>query len=289
MDPYDVLNLPRNFTADQLRANYRQLALQLHPDKCGARLGPQRAAEMFQVLTSAYRELCAELRARASDRSWDELRAEAAVAAEAMAAQQAGGDGKRFDLSRFNAVFDAERPASDAYTRGYESWMRRADPEDERSRADEERRRRRRELTVYQEPQALPAMAPTGGGGRRGAQGYTELGLERIPDFSGAAGSGVAFTDYRLAHTRSRLLDAEDETAGRKRVAASDGVTMEKLQAARTNQSFAMTDEEAQRAAVDGLARKEAEDRRQAALREADRANAERYERMQRRFLTFRS
>jgi curved DNA-binding protein CbpA len=50
MDPYKVLNIPKNFTLEQLREQYKKMALQVHPDKGGS-------AELFEIVTSCYKKL----------------------------------------------------------------------------------------------------------------------------------------------------------------------------------------------------------------------------------------
>jgi curved DNA-binding protein CbpA len=50
MDPYKVLNIPKNFTLEQLREQYKKMALQVHPDKGGS-------AELFDLVTSCYKKL----------------------------------------------------------------------------------------------------------------------------------------------------------------------------------------------------------------------------------------
>lgn len=50
MDPYKVLNVPKNFTLEQLREQYKRIALQVHPDKGGS-------SELFNMVTKCYKQL----------------------------------------------------------------------------------------------------------------------------------------------------------------------------------------------------------------------------------------
>jgi len=50
MDPYKILNVPKNFTLEQLREQYKKIALQVHPDKGGSN-------ELFQLVTQCYKKL----------------------------------------------------------------------------------------------------------------------------------------------------------------------------------------------------------------------------------------
>ena len=52
-DYYELLGVPRNATADQIRSAYRKLARQHHPDVSQAADG----AERFKQITEAYEVL----------------------------------------------------------------------------------------------------------------------------------------------------------------------------------------------------------------------------------------
>jgi molecular chaperone DnaJ len=54
VDPYEVLGVPRNATADEIKKAYRQLARQHHPD---ANQGDAAAEERFKEITVAYETL----------------------------------------------------------------------------------------------------------------------------------------------------------------------------------------------------------------------------------------
>ncbi|KAJ8599005.1 hypothetical protein CTAYLR_007669 [Chrysophaeum taylorii] len=56
-DPYAVLGLDETATADQVRAKYRQLSRELHPDKTG---GDPDAAKQFVAVTAAYEKATGE-------------------------------------------------------------------------------------------------------------------------------------------------------------------------------------------------------------------------------------
>ena len=305
MDPHAVLNLHRGaYTADKLRANYKQLALQLHPDKCGSRLTPAEANVMFQLLTSSYKTLVAELKAHEDDRQFSELRsgaraemerqerAAAAGIADRRVAPPGGGGGgggtgtgpgdmsKRFVRDRFNRVFSADR-VKDAYSSGYTDWMARHDPDSAGDAlAEEERRRVKKEITKYREPQAMVLSKG----------GYSELGVENVDDFGRGMDTGstsrhtIQYSDYRLAHTTTSLVNDEMLSKARK-----DFDTIDALRSHRETQSFDVTDSDARR--IDSSARyaQRGEDRRQRQLKERDVAAASHFERVHQSLLGYRA
>lgn len=70
----------QDFTMDQLKRNFKRLAVQLHPDK-NPGVEPDEAAHTFRVLTEAYQELRAEYERWQGSRPFNELRAAAASGA----------------------------------------------------------------------------------------------------------------------------------------------------------------------------------------------------------------
>jgi curved DNA-binding protein CbpA len=258
MDPHDVLNLPRNHTLEQLRYNYKVLARQLHPDKRGNRLTQDQATQMFQVLTDAYKALLREHQAREADRQFDTLRAGAVESANEQVSRNAqnvdlNAVQKRFSVQRFNEVFDANRLRDDVRDRGYADWMARHDPTSA-SKPD----RKNRQLIRYVEPEPVTLS-------RKGCVPYSELGESRVSDYSrsDAAQHAIQYTDYRVAHTTTKLVDESLQ-------ARTDFRSLDDLQHHRASLSHTMTPDEAEAYANAQLARERAEQRRQEQLRAQD-------------------
>ena len=53
-DPHTILGVPRNATPEQIKAAYRRLAWELHPDRCG---GDRAKEERMKDVTWAYQQL----------------------------------------------------------------------------------------------------------------------------------------------------------------------------------------------------------------------------------------
>lgn len=269
-----ALNLPAVFTDEQLRYNYKVLARQLHPDKCGRRISAEQANATFQVLTDSYRTLQAELRARQSDRPFDELRKEARGASGQDGAPApaipVGSEKRKFDLRHFNDLYEAERMGDGVRDGGYTQWMRQHDPDGPFSDA-----RPNRQLIVYTEPEPVTVS-------RKGCVAYTELGVERVDDYSrgDAAKHAIQYTDYRVAHTTTKLVD-EDSMAR----AEGDFRSLEHLQQHRSAMTYVMSAEEAAALAEAKRALKEEEEMRVRAQRALDERIAGQYDRVHRKLL----
>jgi hypothetical protein len=270
-----VLNLPKGFTLEQLRYNYRVLARQLHPDKSGGRLTREQATAAFQVLTSAYKTLLVEHTENPpGGRDAHELKAAFD------AAMRAGGSGgsstppvsrparvdpEKFDAGRFNAVFDEVRAPDPVADDGYAEWMARNDPGSASAGCGDTGRGR--ELSSFVVPQAA-AMRCTAA--RRVGLGFVELGASCVDDFS-ARLRQLECTDYKAAHT-ARLVDDT-------RAARHEYASIEDLKRDRSSVAFEMTDADLQSAEEARRAEEAREARRLEALRRHDASVAQRYAR----------
>jgi hypothetical protein len=274
MDPHDILNLPMNHTLEQLRYNYKVLARQLHPDKRGTKLTQEQATQTFQILTDAYRRLLQQHQARDADKPFDVLRASAQDSVHEQASQGAehvdlASVRKKFNSQRFNDVFDANRLRDSVVDRGYANWMARHDPE--KGKLD----KNNRQLIKYVEPEPVVVS-------RKGCVPYSELGVARVADYSrtDAAQHAIQYTDYRVAHTTTKLVDESVGTRG-------DFRSLDELQHHRATLSHVMTPEQAAAHARAQRLREEAERRRVEHMRTHDDRLSSHYNSVHKQLLGF--
>lgn len=218
LDAYTVLNLPPkkhsllSLTIEQVRKNYRLLAMQLHPDKRPRGMTHEQATQMFQVLTNAYRTVIDDLNQRQIDRPFHELRADAqSSAAHASTPTQSSaaplGSGEKFDTKRFNQVFERVNVPHPEMEGGYGVWMTKSLSQKDFDYIENKRNIQQRQLRTLSEPEPMGVFS-------KKATSYTELGTGVKSDYSGRIERArMDFTDYRLAHTTSRLADPDEVTA----------------------------------------------------------------------------
>ena len=289
-DPYMVLNLPRNFTLEQLRYNYKVLARKLHPDKCGLQVPKEQINKTFQLLTDAYRALLHEHSVRQGDKPFYALRDGAKEDAERRGGGGGGGVGvgpggggkneaaykaaQGFSMERFNRVFDETRVKDPVADAGYTEWMAKNDPERGVSRDEAARNR---QVIKYVEPTPLTVS-------RRGCVPFTELGVDSVADYSrdDNARHGITYTDYRVAHTTTKLVDEVAAIAERREFSGIDDIRKH-----RASISFNMTPEDAQANAERKRALEEQEEMKQLSQREYDRRLNKHFERVHRRLLGY--
>ena len=198
---YAILNLPpepASLTVEQVKFNYKSMARQLHPDKCGARISPEDANAAFQALTKAYRFVVSEIRAYESS-SFESIKKSYAEEREALASSTPPTRKKKFSLRQFNDVFRKNRlddPVDDA---GYTEWMKSNDPDLPLAK---EEIIMNRQMIMYKEPEPVYLT-------KKGNVPYTELGVDSVNDYSrqDATTHGIQYTDYRVAHTTTKLVD----------------------------------------------------------------------------------
>lgn len=275
LDPYQVLCIdPKSaWSLDTVRRNYKRLALQLHPDKC--RLDSEAATQVFQVLTTAYRELVSLEASRRADKTFVELKAE--YSDSNLPAAGLGGlgglgglagvpsDKDAFDVAKFNALFSehrVERP-EDA---GYHEWMKTSLSRQETTS---------RVLVRHREPEAVAYV-------RRHGVEFHELGTGVVDDYSKppSCDRSVMYTDYKVAHTTGRLIDP-DEAMARRRTYRN----VKELEKERAQVRFVMNKRELLEQQKAAALRDAREAQRLQRLHDEDRMLAQHYARVNRLFV----
>lgn len=268
MNPHEVLNLPPSgFTVEQLRHNYKVLALQLHPDKRNCSL--DIATQMFHVLTDAYRTLLSRLEARKEDSDFASLRQDFLAhrrqqereAEAAEGGQRSGeGGGKGFNVNRFNNVFAQNRVPDPVADAGYEQWMKENDP-------DNPATARKAAALIRRHRGDEPEPTSTS----RACIAYSVLGETGVVDYSGRLKSrAVPYSDYRIAHTTERLATDEEFARAELRI-ARELRSVEELEKHRSGISYTMTEQEARQEQARARERDQSERQRMDALDAYDR------------------
>jgi len=283
MNPYEILNVPKNFTLEQLKESYKRIALKVHPDKGGSE-------HLFLLVTKCFKKLLQEFHKRQADRQFHELKAAFQkdtqhLQPSAYAAQQdQQRPSTKFDVNRFNKVFDENR-VENAHDKGYGSWVTEEAPEapkpkqrfkidtfnkafDEQARIDNGNKY----IIKYKEPEALITSKKIA---------FTELGQDDIDDFSGdnMSKKNLNYMDYKVAHTTTKIVDPTLI----KNVKTYRNVN--ELETARSKISYDMDDTTREEFEYRQNLERSREQRRIKALQEQERVIQQQYERVNRLFL----
>jgi curved DNA-binding protein CbpA len=218
VDPYKILEIPKSYTLEQLRTQYKKIALTVHPDKT-----PGNSDYMFKIVTKCYKILLEEYNLRIADKQFNELKnsfiknqeSEKTYRNTQIIPQQEEKSRSRFNLDRFNKVFE-DNKVDDFTAAGYDEWIRKNSIKDAPSLdkkitkenfnqqfekyADETKDKSNKYIIKYREPEPMMMSKKLN---------FIELGTSQIDDFSGENRSNrdLNYMDYRLAHSTTRLVD----------------------------------------------------------------------------------
>lgn len=178
--PRKLLELPINFTKEELKKQYKKMVIKLHPDM--KNVSEISSTANFQILTTCYKVLLDELEKKQNDKDFHDLKKESKKYSKSQT-KDVNRDMKpdSFNISKFNELFSSAR-IRNPYDDGYDEWMK----ENRDAKNDGE-------LIKYKEPEAAVSSS---------LDGFL-LGVEKISDFSGdnMSDKNLNYMDYRIAYT----------------------------------------------------------------------------------------
>jgi len=244
VDPYKLLDVPKNFTPDQLKAAYKKKALMTHPDKNGG------SDYMFKLMTAAYKTLVKEYNRKIADKQYHELKNESRNYV-AKHTPVTDAEAKRnFNIDKFNQVFEDNKLPDAVAATGYDDWLRSADDSEAATQAAMKPKKFNisnfnsqfestnkappsKHLIKYKEPEPMFA-------GKKIQ--FTELGVEGVDDYSAEnlSRKNLNYMDLKLAHTTSRIVDPK--TCGERKEYKS----VDALKSDRSSINYQMSDADLQ-------------------------------------------
>lgn len=218
INPYEVLNVTKNFTWNELKEAYRKLAINTHPDKQGGN------KDLFNIITICFKKLGDELKRREDDKGHHDLKKQSNDFFHKMTNNEQAHPSEvlspsdiKMTPTKFNKNFEKCKLYDEEIEFGYGSKMEvstkvREDISIEKlikkNKIDNESFNNlfnknvpvNKALIKYREPEPL-ILAKT--------LQFTELGGKRPDDYSSSIekNSSLAYTDYMRAHDGTRLVD----------------------------------------------------------------------------------
>lgn len=279
IDPYKVLNLAHNFTEEDLKTSFKRLALKFHPDRPGG------SEAHFNVIKNAYLELTEKLKMREGDRQFNELKNQSLdfLQNQPILPPQSDKPVGIFNPDMFNKLYDENR-SEQANDKGYSDWMNDNNLDEKNNEPtkilkgkfnrhnfnnafDKRAPKTTGEIIEYKVPQPLYSSNNIN---------HTELGEDNIKNFSGKSG-GIQYTDYRQAHTTSRLVD-------KSKVNRREYSSINQLESERSNIT-PLEEEEIRDLELDQREKKESDEINRQRQMERDNRAFEQYERLNQRML----
>ena len=218
LDPYEVLEVSKTFTWDELKEAYKHTALLTHPDKVGGN------KIVFNFVTECFKILAEEYKARNANKTFMELKQQV----KNYYSKDNEDDiipapitGDNFN-EKFNKTFDMCKLEDEENDFGYGNIMNESSKirEDfsqenlfEKKKFDNNSFNKiftkhtpppPKELIKYKEPEPM-VLAKT--------MNYTEIGGKRPDDYSSSAEksskNNLIYSDYKIAYSNTRLVDDE--------------------------------------------------------------------------------
>jgi curved DNA-binding protein CbpA len=224
IDPYEVFNISKNFTWNELKETYRKLAISTHPDKPGGN------KDIFNIITFCFEKLAVEYKKRESDLSHTELKKQSSDFFDKIVSNKMphpsivnmnrDGEGNNAELfsQKFNRNFEKCKVYDDEIEFGYGKNMEESSKIREDIKIDKVIKKNKidnksfndifnskvpinKQLVKYQEPEPLLLAK---------SLQFTELGNKRPDDYSSSSvkkTNSLSYSDYMKAHEGTRLID----------------------------------------------------------------------------------
>lgn len=244
VNPYKVLEVLPGFGLEELKNNYKRIALKVHPERGGNEY-------MLNIVTECFKKLMREYKRRSQG---------------TVPNADSPSSNQRFNLDKFNKIFE-DNKVDDIYDKGYGDWYMKAnikEPPKFKGKSMEAFNRHferhvegapSKNAEVPEEPEAFGASKLE----------WTELGAQSVKDFSGdnSTMKRLNFSDLMIAHSTSRIIDPSS-------VNRKEYQSVDELKRDRGNISFTMEEEEAHILRKREAERQEAERKRRENLAKRD-------------------
>jgi len=216
LDPYEVLELGKNFTWNELKDAYKYTALLTHPDKNGGN------DIVFNFVTHCFKKLAYEFKAKQQDKTFLDLKKQVEeyyVKESEDYKDKPPPIDENFN-ERFNRTFNMCKLDNEEIDFGYgdimeESSQKREDFKNEnyfeKQKFDNQTFNKiftktvlppSKDIIKYKEPEPMVLAKK---------MNYTEIGGKKPDDYSSSVEkegkNGLIYTDYKKAYSNTRLID----------------------------------------------------------------------------------
>lgn len=218
LDPYEVLEVRKNYTWEELKDAYKYTALITHPDKPGGN------EIVFNFVTECFKKLAYEYKARQSDKTFIDLKkqVEEYYSNEEQTRQPVAPIGKENFNEKFNRTFEMCRLDNEEVDFGYGDLMEQSSNKREDFSQENLFKSQKfsnqsfnsifnkhvpaptKEIVKYKEPEPMVLAKK---------MDYTEIGGKRPDDYSSSvekqSKNSLVYTDYKKAYSNTRLVNEE--------------------------------------------------------------------------------
>ena len=279
LDPYQILNISKNYDEKILKKAYLKAAMKSHPDRGGT---PQE----FQKVSIAYTILTKKLKESHNNHSHNDLRQGAKDYVQNQLNQPKVNVNmtENFDINLFNKIYE-DNKISDAYDEGYGNWIEQNSALESGKEKlfqngfnkdmfnatfeqykKEKSNQNQNQLIKYQEPEVRISMS--------NQDSLMTLGQGKITNFGGTT-DNLSYTDYKQAFTDGSTLIDTSTVDINNRVNSINGIKSQ-----RSNISYQMGPEDQQKLAIQQMKEQEQEKQRLQRLNVYDQQHEQAYEKI---------
>ena len=284
INPYEILEIGKNASLNEMKQAYKRKAKIYHPDRLGGN------TKHFQLITKAFMKLLEKYKKEQADKQFMTLREESKKELEKqqndnkrhVKFKKINMSGNNFNPNKFNKIYDQNR-LYNPNDEGYKDWMDSSDYDalkvpklDKNSynkvnfnqQFQNHKKQTSKQIIKREEPQALPSLKIN----------CEELGQGNVSDFSGRNANGkMEFTDYRKAHTETNLIDPDS-------IDYREYSSLDDLQKERGKKMF-LTREELEQVKMNEMLEKQREEERIMRLNKQDERAFTQFEKVNQMFL----
>lgn len=273
IDPYKLFNLPQNFDLDRLKSSYKKLALKYHPDRGGDQ-------NQFKIISKAYIILLEKYNEKQSDKQFPDLKKDYNSFVDKQSNYQTTFklDPEKFNLDRFNRLYE-ENKQSTSNDQGYGDWKTENTSESPQQifsdkfnlsmfnnvfSETKKNDKNCNQIINYNDPS--PSDKGT-------AMGYVDIADTSISNFSSDVYAGLQYTDYKQAHTNTKLINIESLNRKEYR-------TVDELEKDRSNINYKMSEADLMRYNMKKAQEQEEEQQREYIIRQQNERNEQTFNKM---------
>lgn len=284
LNPYKILNIPKNFDEKLLKKAYLKMAMKTHPDRGGTQ-------EKFQQVSIAYSVLLKKLKDIENNHMHNDLRENSRKYIETQNNDNSQNINlsDKFDSDLFNKIY-SENKINDVYDSGYGNWIQKNPVNDNSPKKlfdgnfnknmfnrefekykSEQQQKMGSKIVKYDEPQVDISF--------KGKDSLMVLGKGEIEDFSGESNGGLNYRDYKDAFTNSCLIDTKSISTIRRAKNIND------MESSRSNISYQMNQEDQKEYALKKQKEEQEEQNRLQRLQQFEENAFNTYDRIHQRML----
>ena len=223
-DFYKIYGYSKNEKIDinDLKSKFKKFAIQTHPDRNNG------SNKNFNIIKRGYETILKDLEMKKEDKQFNALKNDSLdYLKNQKRTQNTKFNKDNFDLTKFNKIY-SENKIEDSNDNGYEDWIQNNSFDTEEIKRNEKlsgnmgQFNRLFDSTVNVNNNAIQEYKDPKSLFMNNYNNCSELGVDKVQNYTGETKS-IKFTDYKEAHTTSKLVDRNAKFKQYKNISELEG------------------------------------------------------------------